>query len=398
MKRSPVGWTLFDTALGRCGAAWRGNVLVAVHLPEANDENGRARLREQVPEAEEGEPPRAIARAIEILRRAVAGDAADLAKIALDLSGVPPFHRRVYELARSIPPGQTLSYGEVAKRLGAPGAARAVGQALRRNPCAIVVPCHRVLARGGRVGGFTASGGTATKLRLLAAEGVELGEPEPLFSGRGRFTFDPTHAVKHLRRADRQLGRLMDEVGPFRMGLQKVDSLFAALTEAIVHQQLTARAAKTIHTRLCALFPRTPAGPTPRQISRAPEEKLRGAGLSRAKCLALRDLAARTERGELPTLEELASLTDEEAVERLTVVRGIGRWTVEMLLMFQLGRADVLPLGDYGIRKGFARAFGNAELPTPRQLAEHGERWRPYRTVASWYLWRALELPEPGRP
>jgi methylated-DNA-[protein]-cysteine S-methyltransferase len=377
--------------------AWRGKALLAVHLPDVDDQHTRARLREQFPEGREEPPPKGLLRALEALRRAVGGEAVQLQDIVLDLSDVPPFHRRVYELARSIPAGRTMTYGEVAQRLGVPGAARAVGQALRRNPCAVVVPCHRVLAAGGQVGGFTAVGGTVTKLRLLAAEGVELGGRQPLFSGRGRFQFDPARAVRHLRRADAELGRLMDAVGPFAMGLQEADSLFAALTEAIVHQQLTARAAQTIHGRLRALFPRTPAGPSPKQILRSSEEKLLGAGLSRAKCLALRDLAARTERGELPTLEELAVLSDEAAVERLTVVRGVGRWTVEMLLMFRLGRADVLPLDDYGIRKGFARVFGDGELPSARQLAARGERWRPYRTVASWYLWRALELPGPAR-
>jgi 3-methyladenine DNA glycosylase/8-oxoguanine DNA glycosylase len=161
------------------------------------------------------------------------------------------------------------------------------------------------------------------------------------------------------------------------------------LAEAIVYQQLTGRAAATIYARVCALFPGAHRGFTPQHILRASDAKLRGAGLSRAKTLALRDLARRAARDELPTLAEARGLDDAALVERLTQVRGIGRWTVEMLLIFRLGRPDVLPVDDYGVRKGYAVAFGKRSLPEPRELARIGARWAPYRTVAAWYLWRA---------
>jgi 3-methyladenine DNA glycosylase/8-oxoguanine DNA glycosylase len=176
------------------------------------------------------------------------------------------------------------------------------------------------------------------------------------------------------------------------MRLHQTPSLFFGLAEAIVYQQLSGKAAATIFGRVCALFPRPHEGPTPAQILRAPDDKLRGAGLSRSKLLSLRDLAARTQKRELPTLEEVHGMDNEAIIERLTEVRGIGRWTVEMLLMFRLGRPDVLPVGDYGIRKGFAVAFKKRKLPEPAQVARYGARWKPYRTVASWYLWRATEL------
>src|SRR5262249_47600144 len=159
--------------------------------------------------------------------------------------------------------------------------------------------------------------------------------------------------------------------------LKNTSSTFMALAEAIVYQQLTGKAAATIFARLCACFPRAQQGPTPRQILRAPDEKLRGAGLSRAKTLALQDLAHRTNRGEIPSVEELRHMDDDSIVERLTAVRGIGRWTVEMLLIFRLGRPDILPLDDYGIRKGFALTFGKRELPSRDQLSRRGERWKP---------------------
>jgi 3-methyladenine DNA glycosylase/8-oxoguanine DNA glycosylase len=204
--------------------------------------------------------------------------------------------------------------------------------------------------------------------------------------------FDPAAAVAHLRAADPPLARLVDQVGDFRLQPAATASVFGALSEAIVYQQLTGKAAATIYGRVCALFPRSPGAPTPRNILRASDEKLRGAGLSRNKVLALRDLAARTAAGSLPTLDDLHAMDDDTIVERLTEVRGIGRWTAEMLLIFRLGRPDVLPADDYGVRKGFAVAFRKRALPTPKELAKRGERWRPFRTVASWYLWRALEL------
>jgi 3-methyladenine DNA glycosylase/8-oxoguanine DNA glycosylase len=165
-----------------------------------------------------------------------------------------------------------------------------------------------------------------------------------------------------------------------------------ALAEAIVYQQLNGRAAATIFARVRALFPRAHEGPTAEQILRTSDQKLRGAGLSRSKLLSLRDLARRAMDGQIPTLAEVHRMEDEAIIERLTEVRGIGRWTVEMLLIFRLGRPDVLPVDDYGVRKGFALAYRKRKLPAPRALMKHGERWRPYRSVASWYLWRALEL------
>src|SRR5439155_16025712 len=156
--------------------------------------------------------------------------------VALDMERLPAFHRRVYEIARTIPPGETLSYGELAARLGVPGAARAVGQTLGRNPVAIVVPCHRVLAAGGKVGGFSANGGITTKLRLLSIEAAH--SNGPFYDGDGMLGFDPRAAVAHLRVSDAALARVIDNVGAFDLALRKTASIFAALAEAIVYQQL----------------------------------------------------------------------------------------------------------------------------------------------------------------
>jgi DNA-3-methyladenine glycosylase II len=207
------------------------------------------------------------------------------------------------------------------------------------------------------------------------------------------FGFDPAQATAHLCTADPALGMVIDTVGPFGMQLKSSRSLFGSLAEAIVYQQLSTKAAATIYGRLEALYPRATQGFTPLHILRSPDEKLRGVGLSRAKVLALRDLAQRVAQRQLPTLEEAQALADDALIERLIEVRGIGRWSAEMFLMFRLGRADVLPVDDYSLRKAYAAAFRKRKLPSGEALTKAGERWRPYRTVASWYLWQTLNAP-----
>jgi DNA-3-methyladenine glycosylase II len=168
---------------------------------------------------------------------------------------------------------------------------------------------------------------------------------------------------------------------------------FDALAESIAYQQLNGKAAATIWGRVRALYPRRKYL-DPKLILRTSDETLRAAGLSRSKVAALKDLAAKTIDGTVPSAGALAKMSDEEIIERLVSVRGIGRWTVEMLLLFDLGRPDVWPVHDYGVRKGFAKTFRRRKLPTPKQLMKLGEKWRPYRSTAAWYFWRALDGPE----
>jgi methylated-DNA-[protein]-cysteine S-methyltransferase len=165
-------FTLFQTAIGCCGIAWSELGVTGVQLPEASSAKTRARMLRRFPGAREAEPPPEVQRAANGIVALLRGEASDLSTIVLDLDGVPPFHRRVYEVARTIRPGATLTYGELAARLGEPGMAREVGQALGRNPFAVIVPCHRVVAAGGQTGGFSANGGVATKLRILSIEGA----------------------------------------------------------------------------------------------------------------------------------------------------------------------------------------------------------------------------------
>jgi len=207
------------------------------------------------------------------------------------------------------------------------------------------------------------------------------------------FGFNARKAVRHLIAADPELAPIIDVIGPFRMELKHSRSLFGALAEAIVYQQLSNKAAATIYGRVEALYPRAKDGFTPRHILKTPDEALRGCGLSRAKVLAVRDLARKVQGKEVPTLDEAQALGDAALIERLVAVRGIGRWSAEMFLMFRLGRPDVLPLDDYSLRKAYAKAFRKRALPSPQAFERHGEKWRPCRTVASWYLWQTLNTP-----
>jgi 3-methyladenine DNA glycosylase/8-oxoguanine DNA glycosylase len=202
-------------------------------------------------------------------------------------------------------------------------------------------------------------------------------------------SFDPKLAARTLRRADPFLTSIIDRAAPFALNPEVLRSPFDALLRAIIYQQLSGKAAGTIYSRVAALFPRKL--PRPQPLMDLPDEALRTAGMSRAKVAAVKDLASKTLDGTVPTLVRLRRMDDEEIVSRLVQVRGVGRWTVEMLLIFRLGRPDVLPTSDLGVRKGFMLTYGGSQLPTAAELLLHAERWRPYRTVASWYMWRAAE-------
>ncbi|HTH53152.1 MAG TPA: DNA-3-methyladenine glycosylase [Edaphobacter sp.] len=226
--------------------------------------------------------------------------------------------------------------------------------------------------------------------------------------------YDVDAAIAQLSAADPKLGRLIEKAGPFTLQLASSQSPFEALVESIVYQQLHGKAAATIHRRMLEGFHDVcgiGVHPSAQHLLDCPNEQLRAAGLSKNKMLALRDLAAKTLDGTVPTLKVIRRMSDEEIIEHLTQVRGIGRWTVEMLLMFRLGRPDVLPVSDYGVRKGFALTFQGlkptkkvepSDLPNPETMRRRAKKWAPWRSIASWYMWRACDLangtltPRPG--
>ena len=201
---------------------------------------------------------------------------------------------------------------------------------------------------------------------------------------------DYEHAHRYLKRTDPRMSALIAQSRRYNLVPATSVRPFDALAESIVYQQLNGKAAAAIWNRVRALYPKRKRL-NPAKVLATPDETLRAAGLSRAKIAAIKDLAAKTLDGTVPSSRALLRMSDDEIVARLTTVRGIGRWTVEMLLLFDLGRPDVWPVDDYGVRKGFAKTFGKRKLPTPKQLMKHGEKWRPYRSLAAWYFWRAVD-------
>jgi DNA-3-methyladenine glycosylase II len=230
-----------------------------------------------------------------------------------------------------------------------------------------------------------------------------------IHDGRSRkLPFDVDEALAHLKASDAKLGALIDRAGEFTLRLAQsrsgAPSPFESLLESILYQQLHGKAAATIHRRVREYYGGDPA---PQLLLDTPDEVLRAAGVSFNKIKALKDLAARTLDGTVPSHAAIKKMSDAEIVERLTAVRGIGPWTVEMLLIFRLGRPDVFPVTDYGVRKGFALTFLRVpktrpldakDLPKPEVLLKRGKRWAPFRSVASWYLWRACDLAKNTAP
>jgi DNA-3-methyladenine glycosylase II len=221
--------------------------------------------------------------------------------------------------------------------------------------------------------------------------------------GRRLPRYDTTLACKELAEADPVLGQLIERVGPVTFRLKSQHSPFEALLEAIIYQQLHGKAAAAILKRLLTYF--GDLHPAPEHILAAPEDRLRACGLSANKLLALRDLSAKTLDGTVPTLTQIRRLPDQEIIDRLTAVRGVGVWTAEMLLIFRLGRPDVFPVSDYGVRKGFSltfkrlpkrKPFDATMLAKPAEMIRRAERWKPWRSIASWYMWRACDLA--GKP
>ena len=225
-----------------------------------------------------------------------------------------------------------------------------------------------------------------------------------IHDGRSRkLPFDPEEAIAHLKAKDAKLGALIEKVGAFTMRLDPAPSPFESLLESILYQQLHGNAAATIHRRVREYFK---GDPSPQALIDTPDEPLRAAGVSGNKIKAMRDLAVKTLDGTVPAHAAIKKMPDADIVEHLTAVKGIGPWTVEMLLIFRMGRPDVLPVTDYGVRKGYAltfqktpksRALAAEDLPKPDVVFKRGMRWAPFRSVASWYLWRACDLAKRGR-
>ena len=198
---------------------------------------------------------------------------------------------------------------------------------------------------------------------------------------------------RHLSKVDPKFAALIKEVGSVTVKLDPNESVYESLGISIIYQQLHGKAAASITERFKKLYSKSNSFPNPKTVLGADLQHMKTAGLSESKCIAMKDLAQKTLLKQIPDRRTAESLSDEALIEAYTSVRGIGPWTAQMLLIFTLGRPDVLPIGDYGVRRGFALLYGKKKLPTPKELAAFGELWQPYRSIASWYLWRATELP-----
>lgn len=382
----------FETIAGFCTIAWKGGCLHRLLLPEGCVQSHRQNIKFFLPDSKEAKPPLLYAPLVRQIKSYFNGKVSDFRQWAIELGNQPAFYRKVFETLRMVPAGRTLSYKALAEMCGNPAASRAIGQAVRNNPIPLIIPCHRVICSDGKLGGFTAAEGRQLKIRMLAIEGLEVSAgAEPCISSPLNLSeISIARAIKELSENDKELGIFIRSAPAFNLRPDVIHSPFQALLEAIVYQQLTGKAAATIFSRLLALFGKT-GSVSPLDIIRAGDSELRSAGLSGAKIAAARDLAEFAASGQLPSLQELHRMHNADIISTLTKIKGIGRWTVEMLLIFKLGRADIVAVDDYGLRKGLAAIRGMQTLPSTAALQEQSKKWKPYGTIASWYLWRAAE-------
>ena len=386
VSMSNRGLTFFDTAIGYCGLAWDGNNILGFQFPEATKQLTEEKIQSRYPDLNGNTTPsRLIAGLCRDVVSHVEGRARDFTSTSIDIPTLTPFSKRVYDFTRTIPVGKTISYGELAKKIGSPNSSRAVGRALGANPIPLIVPCHRVIAANGALTGFSATGGVDLKRYLLEIERMAL-------EHSGGFLYSPRRAAAYLKTRDEYLGHFIDQIGLPSLTIRKTSTIFAALTRTIVGQQLSTKAAATIFERFCRILPRGLSSLTPQNYLSINGTELRRVGLSRNKVAAIQDLAERILSKRVPGLAALRRMDDAQVVEVLSNVRGIGKWTAEMVLMFRLGRPDVLSVDDLGLRLGHAILVSSGRETDRKTLLDYGELWRPYRSIASWYLWRILDL------
>lgn len=380
-------WLIFPTTLGYCGISWCAQGVTAFMLPETTPEKIQEDLCSITGSVKQaGRVPAWIRELVQAVKLHMKGQQQDFSAVPVAIDNATDFMRAVYAEAQRIPAGTVVSYAQLAERLGKPGAVRAVGTALGKNPVPLIIPCHRIITTSGKLGGFSANGGVAAKEILLACEGVSLEKPRLLTT-----TAQWRTGVQYLQR-DKQLARIIRKVGHFPFKPQQNAEPLQALIDAIVSQQLSTKVAATILKRVHALIG-SKGRPCAKKILATDDELLRAAGLSYMKVSYLKDLAQHCVDGKFPTLEQVRGMPDEQIIKLFTKIKGVGRWTVEMYLIFDLGRADVFPGDDFGIRKAIAKLHNLPELPPAKQMAKYAEQWKPYRSVASLYLWRLLDKP-----
>jgi DNA-3-methyladenine glycosylase II len=377
MRLTGSGRHVFSTAIGPVGLAWTPRGICRLEIGHADADTTDAALAGRFPGLDAvARPPAPVAAVATRLRAALRGAADAFLDVPVDFGDAPPFAIEVWKRLRRVPCGEVVTYGELANACGRPQAARAVGRIMGANPVPVIVPCHRCVGADGTLTGFSAAGGLALKAKLLHGEG---------------WVRDQEHArgLAHLAKADPKMRALIRRHGPYLARADRPRPPWETLVTAIIHQQLSLKAGQTIAGRVRDLAP-GPGYPTPERMLAIDTATLRACGLSNAKASYVHDLAARVHDGRLD-LRSLRRLADEDVIAALTTVRGIGEWSAQMHLIFHLGRLDVLATGDLGLRAAAGKLYGLGGHATPAQLAAIAEPWRPYRSIASWYLWEGLD-------
>lgn len=371
------GCHVFASPVGPIGLVWTPRGIRRVDIGVGDEAKVAAALRAAYPDMlRVKRPPEPIRTVIRRVKAHLSGRHDSLQDIPIDCDHAAEFSRRVWRELRKIAPGKVITYGRLAERAGNPGAARAVGRIMGANPVPIIVPCHRCVGADGSMTGFSTEGGIRLKRKLLFDEGYE---PNAEYRT----------GVAHLERRDPLMKRLIRAGGPYAPLPDKPAPPYDTLVRAIIHQQLAVKAGQTIAARVRDLTP-GPRFPKPEEMLAIDDSVLRAAGLSGQKTSYVKDLAARVLDGRLK-LGRLRRLDDDAVIAELVQVRGIGVWSAHMHLIFHLGRLDVLPVGDLGVRIACGKFYDLGKYATPAQVAELGEMWRPYRSMAAWYLWRGLD-------
>jgi DNA-3-methyladenine glycosylase II len=368
LKFNGSGRTGFDTRVGRVGFSWNPRGLERLVFGKAAGDLGGDPLVKR--------PRGPVGDVVKRVKAHLKGNLDTFRDVPVDLRDLSDTTVKVLHTLRRVGPGKVATYGELATKSGIPGASRAVGRIMGANPVPLIIPCHRCLGADGSLTGFSAEGGPQLKAWLLHIEGYER---------------NPEHAagLRHLKRVDKRMGKVIEMVGPYQAVPDKPAPHWETLVTAIVHQQLSVKAGQTIAGRVRALTD-GPRYPEPVEMAGFDPIDLRKCGLSNAKVGYVQDLAERVYDGRL-RLASLSRRSDHEVIDVLTRVKGIGEWSGHMYLIFRLGRLDVLATGDLGLRMGAGKLYGLGRHATPADLTEIAEPWRPYRSIGSWYLWRALD-------
>ncbi len=378
LKLKSTGHHVFSTTIGPVGLTCCPQGVRRVIFGPASADQVLSQLVDLNPEfpvikRAEGD----LAILVKRIKNHLQGQSDTLRTVPLNLDGLTDFSILVLKELCKIGPGKTITYGELAARCGKPKAARAIGRIMGANPIPLIIPCHRCMGRDGSLTGFSTEGGTRLKARLLFIEGYQPNR-------------EHAAGIEHLIKSDKVMKKIIGKVGPYQALPEKPTPPYDTLVESIIHQQISMKAAITVAGRVKNLTPGS-GFPKPEEILGLDPQTLRECGLSGQKVTYVKDLAEHVANGSLK-LGRLKNLDDEAVIDQLIVVRGIGRWSAQMYLIFHLGRLDVLPTDDLGLQNGAARAYGLPDKVKADTLEKLAEKWRPYRSMATWYLWQSLNI------